>query len=97
PRSALLPYTTLFRSNRDTFAEPRATTAAATARCVAAGRHRLTGYGPEPLVVAEPPLGRAQWRRHRDGRGLRRQLARHARYRLARDRKSTRLNSSHEW
>src|SRR3712207_6964809 len=81
PRSTLFPYTTLFRSGAASASASR------RARLACARKHRCKLVG-EPRAELRPPVPAAL------GDGLRR-LERLAVVTAVRDRKSTRLNSSH--
>src|SRR3712207_7088471 len=80
PRSTLFPYTTLFRSHTFTRGERGETDGRAPRRWLRAGRVRLHGEAPAAQRRGRLGAARRARRRLRD---------------LGRDRKSTRLNSSH--
>src|SRR2546422_8276460 len=84
PRSTLFPYTTLFRSHGEVLGEP--------ADRRAARLRRLRGLGDADQVGAAEALFRRAARRDREGASRRLQ---HPAAGARRDRKSTRLNSSH--
>src|SRR3712207_9389446 len=90
PRSTLFPYTTLFRSpqRRDRFARMLLAfmQVAAVAMLAVKLRRPFTRFSPEASVVAE---GRDHYPIDRGIEQLGQSL------RITRDRKSTRLNSSH--
>src|SRR5207247_6538006 len=95
PRLTLLPYTTLFRS-----ADGRAPAEPLAARSARA-RRRRTAIGPIDLTgrMTDPEKNRSQTT-HVPGRLAARPAgdpAQAAPPGAATDRKSTRLNSSHEW
>src|SRR3712207_9074052 len=90
PRSTLFPYTTLFRSDRHP-ARGAAGAGGTAARAVRRTRAGRGGDGRDPGVARRAARRRVAGAVHDDDGRLRARLL----PAVARDRKSTRLNSSH--
>src|SRR5207247_10082302 len=92
----LVPYSTLFRSVAPGLGRPVA--AAAPARLGRVGLHHIVAQPVDDLVAVLRLRHSPRRDRHRRPRPARAALARRGRRAaLLLDRKSTRLNSSHEW